>query len=67
MIPVQGHDHLYRDEKTGAIVNDDNSSYNTYMQMKGKKRKEREEIDNMKKDIGEMKEMQLYLNKPLEN
>jgi|TARA_X000000368_G_scaffold161930_1_gene127625 SMC interacting uncharacterized protein involved in chromosome segregation len=57
MIPVQGHDHLYRDEKTGAIVNDDNSSYNTYMQMKGKKRKEREEIDNMKKDIGEMKEM----------
>ena len=57
MIPVQGHDHLYRDEKTGAIVNDDNSSYNKYMQMKGKKRKEREEIDNMKKDIGEMKEM----------
>ena len=57
MIPVQGHDHLYRDEKTGAIVNDDNSSYNTYMQMKGKKRKEREEIDNLKKDIGEMKEM----------
>lgn len=57
MIPVQGHDHLYRDEKTGAIVNDDNSSYNTYMQMKGKKRKERDEIDNMKKDIGEMKEM----------
>ena len=57
MIPVQGHDHLYRDEKTGAIVNDDNSSYNTYMQMKGKKRKEREEIDNMKKDICEMKEL----------
>ena len=34
MIPVQGHDHLFRDEKTGAIVNEDQSSYQTYMQMK---------------------------------
>ena len=36
MIPVQGHDHLFRDEKTGAIVNEDQSSYQTYMQMKKK-------------------------------
>ena len=57
MIPVEGHDHLYRDEKTGAIVNEDQSSYQTYMQMKKKKKKDRAEIDEMKNDISEMKKM----------
>ena len=57
MIPVQGHDHLFRDEKTGAIVNEDQSSYPTYMQMKKKKKKDRAEIDEMKNDISEMKKM----------
>tara|TARA_A200000159_G_C7216123_1_gene294146 strand:+ start:486 stop:698 length:213 start_codon:yes stop_codon:yes gene_type:complete len=57
MIPVQGHDHLFRDEKTGAIVNEDQSSYQTYMQMKKKKKKDRAEIDEMKNDISEMKKM----------
>jgi len=57
MIPVQGHDHLFRDEKTGAIVNEDQSSYQTYMQMKKKKKKDRAEIDEIKNDISEMKKM----------
>ena len=57
MIPVQGHEHLYRDEKTGAIINQDDSSYQTYLQMKKKKKKDRAEIDEMKNDISEMKKM----------
>ena len=57
MIPVEGHDHLYRDEKTGAIINQDDSSYQTYLQMKKKKKKDRAEIDEMKNDISEMKKM----------
>ena len=57
MIPVEGHDHLYRDEKTGAIINQDESSYQTYLQMKKKKKKDRAEIDEMKNDISEMKKM----------
>ena len=57
MIPVEGHDHLYRDEKTGAIINRDDSSYQTYLQMKKKKKKDRAEIDEMKNDISEMKKM----------
>ena len=28
MIRVEGYPNLYRDEKTGAIINHDNSSYN---------------------------------------
>ena len=57
MIPVEGHDHLYRDEKTGAIINQDDSSYQTYLQMKKKKKKDRAEIDEKKTDISEMKKM----------
>ena len=57
MIPVEGHDHLYRDEKTGAIINQDVSSYQIYLQMKKKKKKDRAEIDEMKNDISEMKKM----------
>ena len=57
MIPVQGHDHLFIYEKTGSIVNEDQSSYQTYMQMKKKKKKDRAEIDEMKNDISEMKKM----------
>ena len=57
MIPVEGHEHIYRDEKTGAIINQDDSSYQTYLQMKKKKKKDRAEIDEMKNDISEMKKM----------
>ena len=57
MIPVEGHEHLYRDEKTGAIINQDDSSYQTYLQMKKKKKKDRAEIDEMKNDISEIKKM----------
>ena len=31
MIPVEGHKNLFRDEKTGAIINTDTSGYNNYM------------------------------------
>tara|TARA_B100000927_G_scaffold75392_1_gene60101 strand:+ start:11462 stop:11659 length:198 start_codon:yes stop_codon:yes gene_type:complete len=57
MIRVEGYDNLFRDEKTGAIVNNDVSSYNTYMTMKKKRLQERKEIDDMKQDITEMKQM----------
>ena len=66
MIPVEGHEHLYRDEKTGAIINQDDSSYQTYLQMKKKKKKDRAEIDEMKNDISEMKKMiELLVRKTL--
>ena len=31
MIRVEGHKNLYRDEKSGAIVNCDTTSYNQYV------------------------------------
>lgn len=57
MIPVKGHPNLYRDETTGAIVNCDSQGYNQYILAKNNKSIEKREIDNMKKDIEEIKSM----------
>ena len=57
LIPVEGHSNLYRDSETGAIVNNDDSSYQAYMRAKNAKINERAELDEMKKDIDEIKSM----------
>ena len=55
MIRVEGHKHLYRDEKTGAIVNCDTSGYMRYKKMKNKKLNEKSEIDSLKAEIDTLK------------
>lgn len=57
MIPVKGHPNLYRDENTGAIVNCDTNSYNQYVTMKNTKDMQKYEIDQMRKDIDEIKSL----------
>ena len=57
MIPVEGHKNLFRDEKSGAIVNCDSSGYSQYMRLKEQKQKERDEIDQIKSDIDEIKSL----------
>jgi hypothetical protein len=55
MIPVKGHPNLYRDEKTGAIINCDNSAYNQYVNSINHRDSQKRELDQMKKDIDEIK------------
>tara|TARA_B100001113_G_scaffold239462_1_gene196903 strand:+ start:173 stop:373 length:201 start_codon:yes stop_codon:yes gene_type:complete len=57
MIPVEGHKDLFRDEKTGAIVSTDTSGYSNYITRKNKKLDERAELDAMKNDINEIKQL----------
>ena len=57
MIPVEGHKNLFRDEKSGAIVNTDTHGYSQYIKMKNEKQKQREEIDQIKDDITEIKSL----------
>tara|TARA_B100000902_G_scaffold185174_1_gene177652 strand:+ start:5620 stop:5823 length:204 start_codon:yes stop_codon:yes gene_type:complete len=57
LIPVEGHSSLYRDSDTGAIVNTDDSSYHAYLRQKNAKKSEKEELDEMKKDIDDIKKM----------
>ncbi len=55
MIPVEGHKHLYRDEKSGAIINTDSHGYSQYKKSRNIRLTQKEEIDTMKKDIEEIK------------
>ena len=55
MIRVEGHKHLYRDEKTGAIVNCDTSGYMRYKKMRDKKLIEKSEIEHLKSEIDTLK------------
>ncbi len=55
MIRVEGHKHLYRDEKSGAIINCDTSGYMRYKKMKNKKLNEKSEIDSLKDEIDTLK------------
>ena len=57
MIPVEGHKNLFRDEKSGAIVNTDTTGYSQYIRMKNEKQKQRDEIDQIKDDIIEIKSL----------
>lgn len=65
MIPIEGHKNLYRDETTGAILNTDNVEYNNYIRMRDEKLKQKNEIDNLKKELSEIKSLlQELLNAP---
>jgi hypothetical protein len=57
MIPVEGHPNLYRDEKSGAIINCDSQAYNQYMLSVNARKNQKIEIENIKKDIDEIKSL----------
>ena len=57
MIPVEGHNNLYRDEKTGAILSTDSNGYSNYWSQKRKNYDKQAELDNMKRELEELKLM----------
>jgi len=68
LIPVEGHDGLYRDLKTNSIVNTDQEAYFKYVSQRNKKREQEikletaeEDINNLKLEIAEIKNLLLEL------
>jgi hypothetical protein len=57
MIQVEGHRNLYRDERSGAIVNTDAMAYNQYVNSIYHRESQKKEISNMKNDINEIKSL----------
>ena len=57
MIKVEGHQNLYRDEISGAIINTDSSAYNQYVSSLERSRIQKEEMVKMKNDIDEIKSL----------
>lgn len=63
-VKVKDSNSLYRDEESGAILNCNDSAYDSYLQLKEKKLKEAAEIDKLKDDVDELKDMmKLILSK----
>ncbi len=57
MMKVEGHPHLYRDEKSGAIINCHSIGYNQYVNSLRQKELQKNELDKMKDDINEIKSL----------
>ena len=57
MIPVEGHKNLFRDEKTGAIINTDDRGYSNYLSDKRRNSDKQAEMDEMKKEIETLKSL----------
>jgi hypothetical protein len=55
MIRVEGHQNLYRDEWSGAIVNCDSTAYNQYLSSLSIRDSQKRELSEMRKDIDEIK------------
>ena len=57
MIKVEGHPHLYRDENTGAIINCDDAGYDQYIKSLNYRKNQKQELNNMKKELDEIKSL----------
>ena len=63
-VKVKDSGSLYRDEESGAILNCSDSEYNSYLKLKQKKMDEASEMDKLKNDVDELKDMmKLILSK----
>ena len=56
-IPVEGQPGLYRDSETGAIINNRSNEYQNYVNNRDKLLSEKERIDKLESDIGDIKRM----------
>ncbi len=57
MIPVEGHKNLFRDENTNAIICQDTNAYEDYIALRDKNKSKQEQMDDMKKEIEELKSL----------
>ena len=57
MIPVKDNHALYRDENSNAIVSTDMTEYKKYIDARNQKQNEKAELDELKSEIKEIKEM----------
>lgn len=56
MLKVQGHSDLYRDEQTKAIINR-SPEHDKYIQNRNRKLQEKQDIQDLKSEVTEMKAM----------
>ena len=53
---VKGHTDLVRDNSTRAIVRNDSSQYDNYLQRRAQRQQGKDRIDNMENDLKSLKD-----------
>jgi|694.fasta_scaffold11143_2 hypothetical protein len=68
LVKVEGERHLYKDANTGVVLNNDKAGYEAYLAQCAVNKAKREqmndirqEVDNMKEDIAEIKQILKFL------
>jgi hypothetical protein len=56
-LKVEGNDSLVRDTSSKAIINTNAKEYQNYVEKRNMMAKQKQEIDSLKKDMSEIKEM----------
>tara|TARA_X000000950_G_scaffold220691_1_gene265805 strand:+ start:14101 stop:14310 length:210 start_codon:yes stop_codon:yes gene_type:complete len=63
-VKVKDSNSLYRDEDSGAILNCNDAAYDNYLKLKERKLEEAAQMDKLKDDVDELKDMmKLILSK----
>ena len=57
MIPVEGHQNLFRDEDTNAIISTDTAAYQDYLNTRRINSDKQAELNTMKSEIETLKSM----------
>ena len=53
---VKGHTDLVRDNSTRAIISNDSSQYDNYLQRRAQRQEGKDRIDNMENDLKSLKD-----------
>jgi len=54
---VEGHPGLIRDLESNAVINNDKSAYQDYVQLREQKLREKERLDKLENEVGEIKSL----------
>lgn len=57
LIPVEGHQSLGRDPGSNAIVNTDNNAYDAYIKARNQSKRKDKELESLKAEIDELKNL----------
>ena len=63
LIRVEGEKNLYRDAKSGAIVNKDDFGYSQYLSEKERRMNDKKELEYVKNELSEIKKLLSELTK----
>jgi len=54
---VEGHSDLIRDLETNAVINTNKTAYQDYLKMREKKLNEKQRLDKLENEVGEIKSL----------